>query len=808
MATLLLAGLAVWLFRRKRPIVPVRRLLPFAFVLLVALLLTGYPMFRYGFNWVSYCNDDMGNYCLGGKLFLNHAQLSFPRAADILHNRDGSLVYWFFYVPGAMRRGAEEMLGWTLSMTGLAAQQAFMPVILAFHMVLIAAVGALVLMSKKLRGAALLACVLLAFSSLITLGTIYQLFGQVTGLGSLAAASTVLLRTPGRRRSEWIFTGLLFAGTCIYYPEVLPFLIIAYVLYHGMAILRGRETVASILKYSWPMVVIAAAFLNVSLFVTLATLVGQSAGGLSSPESISYVLFPYYMTPAGFAYFWGFLSIPTTPVAPMHDFGIVIGAVLFFGGLIVTLLSAWRGRAIAFVTLVMFGLCFYLFYIRMDFGLFKIAMYIQPFLLGTIAIFLLGLYRHPRMPVFGKVALALLVWLAVDIGSRSQRFYVLRSEGEGSGFVEIPHASGDGLISVLKNLPPVHGPIVSDTANVVLAKFEASFESQVYFPAKDFIGSFLNVRTSKWDPLYLYYRDRIDAIYRAHDAEFASEFFDMHGALPTPDGFRMHRGLDVDTLPMLHSEKRMAAINKRNAGVEKAAWIGNASDEKNYLLFTSSEFGTSYYVGMSERAAGHVSMYQVEPDFFFHGNQMASLGRVSLFRVLHPSPGARLVLEYTASLNADGKSEVPPASVIGEQRQMLAIEGRGSARFFSPPIRTQKIDGGDYLVLDMGSWGSNFSNPRSWIMSLYGADVRLDSRRVVGFTRDISLISAEEYAALDTPACLQAFPAHVGNKNLEYSGIYEDGWVAEASYAILKQPESPATLDVSFSVPELNGRPA
>jgi hypothetical protein len=32
---------------------------------------------------------------------------------------------------------------------------------------------------------------------------------------------------------------------------------------------------------------------------------------------------------------------------------------------------------------------------------------------------------------------------------------------------------------------------------------------------------------------------------------------------------------------------------------------------------------------------------------------------------------------------------------------------------------------------------------------------------------------------------LQHFPADLANPDLEYSGMYEDGWVAESSYAVL-----------------------
>ena len=118
-ATASLLVLSAAVLRRRRPVIPARRLLPFAGAVLVAAVATGYPLLRFGFNWVSYCNDDMANYCLGAKLFLNHAQFSVPSARDILADRDGSLPYWFFYIVRAIRHGADQLLAWLVSCTGL-----------------------------------------------------------------------------------------------------------------------------------------------------------------------------------------------------------------------------------------------------------------------------------------------------------------------------------------------------------------------------------------------------------------------------------------------------------------------------------------------------------------------------------------------------------------------------------------------------------------------------------------------------------------------------------------------------------------
>ena len=91
-------------------------------------------------------------------------------------------------------------------------------------------------------------------------------------------------------------------------------------------------------------------------------------------------------------------------------------------------------------------------------------------------------------------------------------------------------------------------------------------------------------------------------------------------------------------------------------------------------------------------------------------------------------------------------------------------------------------------------------------MSLWGRQYVADNRRVVGFCRDISLISDHQYLAMQAPRAIQSFPGDLKNKNLEYSGIYEDGWVAELSEMVLQQDDGNSHLVVSVLVPAFPGR--
>lgn len=805
-ATVLLVCLCGFMLWRYRPIVPMRRLLPFAVVLVTAAVVTGYPMFRYGFNWVSYGNDDMANYSLGAKLFLDHGAFAIPAAGDIINDRDASLFYWVFLIVGAMRHGAEETLAWALSMTGLSSHQAFMPVILAFHLVLIAAAGALVLQSRRFRSAALLVCLAMAFSALTTLGALYQLYGQVTGLGAFTATCAVLLRPLGSRKSTAALAGILTAGTALFYPEVVPFLALSFVAYHGLAIARGQTTLRDIGQCLWPTIIFSIIFLNVSVFAAGVTLIGQSRAIAPRPGSVD-VLFPYYLMPSGLAYIWGFHAIGQAAVGRLLDVGIISGGILLIVVFIASLSQAWRAYPAAIVYLVMSVVGIQLFRVQNDFGTYKIAMYIQPFLLSVSAVAWLNLYQRLRRSVIGRSFSICLLMTVVGWGAGAQWFYSQRGMGEGGeGLVELPYASRDGLVGQLVALPEQTQAFLSDAGNVVLAKFEA-FYRPAYFVTEDFFLAFLATPEASYNPFSRIYHDEVRTLVEQRAAHFENALFDMHGALLSSNRFQFRReSLDAE-LPLIETGSRATVLNRRVSA--ETIRLACQCETTNYLLFVASQFGNSYYLLGEERAdrpAGRVSMYQIEPDYFFHDRSMVSLGRDSLFRVLNSTRPFRMAVEYTASLNGDHDNRIPAASTIGDQRHMFSVEGRGSARLFSPPMEPQKIEGGDYVALDMGSWGWNFPEHRSKIMSLYGNQILGDQRKIVGFARDISLVSAAEYASLNAPASLQSFPDDLGNKNLEYCGIYEDGWIAESSYAVLSRPEGTPSLVVSLRIPILKGR--
>src|SRR5438045_5042708 len=146
---LVAAGAPLLLMSRSR--VPWRDATPFGCVLLVALVAAAWPMLQYGFDWLSLCNDDMANYCLGAARFYRHGFADAPTAADLVGGADYSQFYWFLHVPAMVRPGVELVLAWAMAVTQLSPLRVFMPLVMAFHLCQVSALGALIYSSRASR---------------------------------------------------------------------------------------------------------------------------------------------------------------------------------------------------------------------------------------------------------------------------------------------------------------------------------------------------------------------------------------------------------------------------------------------------------------------------------------------------------------------------------------------------------------------------------------------------------------------------------------------------------------------------------
>lgn len=818
---------AAFLLWRLRPITPFRRYLPFALVFFLTALIVGRPMLEFNFDWLSYSNDDMANYVLGAHRFLNYGFLQLPDKNALVQGQDFTLIYWFLHVWLSSRAGAELMLAWIVSITGLSGHQAFMPLILAFNLAQISAVGALVCQQRRQRLAALIVCAMLGLSALMALGTLYQLLGQVGGIGLMCGCATVLMQPirPLARRElvrYALLSGIMVAALLMFYPEVFPFLALAYLCYIGVGLARRYIAWRPLLIRLAVTALASLLIINVYLPVIIGFLLTQFTIGVRNVDA-DYVLFPFYLLPSGLGDLWGFQNIVAISGEPWLSISIVLGGVLLIVAIISIFRACWKLQPVAFCGLIMLVMAVYLFIKQTDFGLFKLAMYSQPFLIGGLVLLCLRNRNYKRKWL--QVAVFLPLALVSLLGLYAQTDYIEKSRGvtssseSGGGLVEIPGASVTHINSEFQQelSQTKASQVILDTYNLVVSKFQGLYlqgRAKVSFAGMpESVFRFAIVDVNDPDKKQLLADGNIKAIEEAFRQRIVTKNFALFDT--SKPNLTNSFGLDLYGQPLSQtgpsSDTAMIITTPKQSPFNRRKFIGQDNNNNNFvikpwnevqnqLIFVASNLGQNYYLSTPDKT----SIYQLESDPYFKNQTMSGMGRYFLFQTVNPSLNSRLVVNITSSLKNDGENKLPPAAAIGSQRLPMDVMGRGSARVFSPPLNPQMIDNFPYLGIDMGVSGTPFLDSRNGLMNLYGRNVTSDRRKLVGFGRDISLVSDEEYQNMTAPEQVSNFPADLANPNLEYSGVYEDGWISEAGFFGLNQSAGAKNLLIRGVVPQVD----
>lgn len=780
----------------KRPLFPFRRLVPYFGVLLAALFLVAWPMALYGFDWLSFCNDDMANYCLAAQRFLQHGFFDIPNLDEFSEGRNYSLAYWFMHVAGGVRSGSELMLSVIWALSGLNAHQIFMPVIIALHLSLIGSAASLVSGFSHHKKAPFIAAGLMAISPLTALGTLYQLIGQVGGLALLCGAITLLYRPQSTKPISKLLVrnipaALMSASLFVWYPEALPFLGLGWLLYLALVFRRSRELAKRILIPALVVCAILLIGLNQYVITALQFMLGQASGGMGGAQDLSSLLFPFYLIPSGIPTLWGLVPIAGNVKEPFLSLAIGVGILLSFWLLKVLKKQLMVPSLPAVMSACMLSLSVLLFFRNNDFGLYKLAMYLQPFLLGVVAISLSKRSWKISPSQSALVGGVLFVCLLV-----SQQSYIAKSTGElGGGLVEIPHASSQKINQQFTNTLKEGTQdrldcLLLDTNNVVLAKFQALYTQgrTAVFICKDFMIKILETPPIGKGGLLT------KNIWAEKSAGYNRKNVWLDGRLNSFEAPANTRAALQDY--MLLSASGRNDIIGRYYKTGEGSYFSKEKKPKNHLYFVHSQMGQSYYFATEKK---RVSFFPLEKDPLFIGKEFSSLGRYFLFMVQGATPNPRLLLELTSTVLKPNGSQLPHPNV---QSATVGFVGRGSGRVISSPLSLTVIDGVPYLTVDMGL-PFRLPTKLSGLMNLYGRHIPADPRLITAFGRDISLLSEEEYQSFQAPESLENFPSDLGNKHLEYSGIYEDGWISEEAFFILAPKPTAQYLVVKGMIPQV-----
>jgi hypothetical protein len=790
-------GILAW----KKPSFNLRLLAPFIGASFIVLAFAGWPLFKLGLSWLSYCNDDMANYCLAAKRSLYHGFFQVPTLEE-LTGGDYSQCYWFMYVRNFVRYGCELLLASVAAVSGSNPLFIFMPTIVALGMTIPLGVAALVRASHSKYKAMVLASWLVSLNPLFLLGIFYQLIAQVAGVALLCATAALLMqeRFPWKGKlllQQALILGTLGGALCITYPEITPFLGLGFLLWMAIKSIQKKGIFWKPMLLGLCGGVIALFWVRYNLFVYIVTLYNQIQHGTSTTlESDS--LFPYFLVPSGLPALFGFFAL-ADPFTKIEGYCYMAIATFFLLLWIFTVIDSLRkGKAAGCIAAVMIGMGALLFYKQVGFGLFKLAMFMQPFIAIELALFFCSLRLLPSL-----IGLLIYCGLQLPVGI----FYGTSSLGlPNSRFVEIPGISGSDLL--IKKIFP-EKVLSLKSSHLVIEKFLACLINQ---PCQILnINRYFENLVPSGELQKLPLNNFIIQIHPyAQDIFSEKQLLSQYHSL-----FNQQQLLGTSVIQLKKEKYADAKIIRPLNDVEPFNGLlslvnhqGESSFfqpaltvlNKAYLTYIFSEQGQHYYGSFNRKK---ISFYQKEKDSYSPNQSMAGIGRYFLFEVTSPSPKLYLRVAVTKSILGNGRTHLfENALVKGKYDLPINFKGNGAANLFIGPLSPLVINGASYLALDFGEEGQVSEKDTRGIMGLYGKKTPVDPRYLIGYARDISAITGEKYATMERPRSIKDFPKDLAEaKTLEFSGWYEDGWISQHSYVVLGPRKQGEDLVIKGIIP-------
>ena len=789
--------LGVFLWYKTTPLIPVKSLLPFMGILSLSCICMGWPALKLHFNWISFVTDDYVNYCLAADRFKHFAFYRFPKV-DELTGLDYTQYFWFMHVPAQVRFGAEHQIAWLSVLTGLRTLQVFMPVILAFGLVQITAICALVLHKGRFRKHAQFTGLFLAISPMFVFSSVYQLIAQVGGLGLMITLVTFLTANlRGRSRIKLVLAAvpvsLVSAALAMFYPEVSPFAAITVVIYFFCDWYKTKAFPAARVVLLQYVLILFIIILRYNVISYIYSLSNQVVGGLRQTD-LALSLFPFFLIPSGIAALFGLQPMNADVPEPWGSCVIILGGLLFFFIIILCFKNVTKAVPYIILLAVEAAVALSLFRSGNDFGTYKIAMYLQPVLMAALAALFLGIpWRRLSWVLLAALAACMLF---IDFG------FMQSSMGKSGTIVaEVENVSA-ALVA-----PPV-GPKKTDywmssIDNMIAAKLAAQVYRGGYlkFPSRDLFPVSAYLIQADW-PLMQWYPHR-DVYAKAKDL-MAMRNQDLYtpGSVFGSDFSEPKASRNPTHYLSLTSDRnlfnKMHPDGKTN---EDFFVVSPVADLRNFIIFVHSSLGSHYYLGDRR----NISFYQQEDDYYSSDLKMNAMGRFFLLRVEHPSKQVYLRLAATKTLMAaDRKMWSSSALVKGVNDVSIAFSGYGAANLFVGPVTPVKVGDAYYIAIDMGEVPRAFPSYRGGFKALYNQNIPLDYRWLISYGRDISALSPEEYEALVRPTELKNFPSDIVKaKGLEFSGIYEDGWLSPDSHYVLGESHPGDVIRMRLQVPEV-----
>lgn len=786
----------------RRPVLPWGELRALGLPTLVGLLMAGGPLLLFGFSWAANSNGDMGIYLASASNFLHHGFFHVPTFNDLLTGYDSPENLWYWELAPPNRYGTDAYLAVISSALHLHVYKVYMVCAVAGFVSLMLAVAALSADADALRPRRVLSVWLLAVACPLLLFTVYQqILPQLLGQSALLGVVALLqLRDASKREQIQRASGLAFvySGLSYIYPEITPLLGLGILACAPFALYRHRNDLRAFAVQTIKVPAIAGAIflvlINVQFFTLVATLkMLAHIGGATTSAGPGVI--NYYLIPSGIANMWGFLPFESY-IEPWLSIAIAAGSILYvLMGVASTWLLKKHGRLSYGMALGLQLFCVFLFIHRSAYVLFKMVFLWQPFVVPIVAAAILAaaallVRRFPAVRNRSIPATAMVVLAVAATGFSTYHYLGSTTDSFSTAeFTALHNASKDDLYGQMQSIADRYAndpgvgfrfdgllPAEDEMASIIWRDYPIKFESLDPFTRLfGYAASLSNKQIVGW-PLMTRFtaetvaRHRRIAFSNSVRVPLAHDFVGAWVPPPNSEGLPPV-GPTVKKTVFIQTGPNLTILNQ--SAVPKPFDVRSLpiEDVKNWLVLVDSDLGPppQDFVAIDQPA----SIGPIEPDPLNRGHVVTTLGKGMLLEVVNPSPTVRLRLDVTATFNPHPYNDIPSFELLGTTLTTIKSPGSGSMRFLTPPIHPMRVNGRNYIAVRWNQPLIHFELPRSRLMSIFGNDIALDVRRFTLYARDISI--AQGYSA--APAGISKFPDDLTNVGLEYSGIFEDGWL-------------------------------
>ncbi len=782
MVLVLLALSLCVIIRSRRQI---RTDVPTLLLIFVPILFLCFGLVAYGYNWVSFSTEDSATYILNANRLFNHAYFFVPSVSDAAYNQHAGDGLFAFTAVNPYRPGADLAVSLTMAVSGRSALELYMVVSLIGQVCLtVAAAGLLPISFGRSRGLGSLAMCSFPMSAYAFL---YQRTPQIFGVAVTCAfvvviSDSISLGEGKSRRESCILAGLLFAAFEVTYFELSPILVIALftMVFHAIVSrVKLKSIVGSLVSTLSIGVVTLAGFIPIfcltfiGIFKLAAT--GGAGGGVGE--------YPEFVIPRSIADLWGFTAMYEFVQDPSLAIALALICTILAAAAVVFQLRAGAPRAIiSGIMLVLIGD----FILKQHgFEVWKLEMYVQPFLATTVIFALWSVIsklrcRKPHLTlalvfVCGTLILQGRAWLDYMRNANDLAY-------TGAGYPEIHGASKAAVSSDLSHIRAMLDPnviVTSDASTLPLQKYEnIGLDGRRYVSvgyselccgavstSLDFIPFFRQLVTERQVVAAFMARERKPRKF-AFGASMAS--------------FSVPVIPKKQPVEALLSGPSISVINRssqvQESGPITAVPLNRAVD---WLVPIDSSLSKidPYGPHFSDDPRFH-AISNVTRDYFFPASTFSIAGRYVLFQVLSPRKSSRIKLDITKTVLVN--RALPSLQIFGAASLPMKLMGICSARAYSGEIAPKLIEQDDYLGLKFDNNGEVLDVPRSGLMKLFNAKLPLDPRLKVALVRDISYVPDDWYEARSIPERVTKFPDGLAG-DFSYSGLCEDGWVGSAA---------------------------